>query len=257
MPLSNDNNTDHKTSLFSKRSCRQQLKQIIDVLAILFYMTYNTSTSSCKQAFKEDLEMTEYPYMTSNNKIAKIIESLQSAARPPKFTLDFLRNMGYTSTNDRGIVPLLKRLGFLTDDSIPTVYYDQLRDKTTYKKILAARIRELYSELFTINTEIYRDNEANVKGAISRVTGGNEVSVKRVYGTFKSLCSIADFTQAPAENSIVEESAEDQMSASKQIAVEKDSHTEFHYNIQIHLPATTDISVYNSIFKSLKENLLI
>ena len=31
----------------------------------------------------------------------------------------------------------------------------------------------------------------------------------------------------------------------------------FHYNIQIHFPATTDISVYNAIFKSLKDNLLI
>lgn len=92
--------------------------------------------------------MTEYPYMTSNNKISMIIESLQAAAKPAKFTLDFLRNMGYTSTNDRGIVPLFKKLGFLTDDSVPTVYYDQLRDKTTYKKIIAARIRELYSELF-------------------------------------------------------------------------------------------------------------
>lgn len=29
----------------------------------------------------------------------------------------------------------------------------------------------------------------------------------------------------------------------------------FHYNIQIHLPATTDISVFNAIFRSLKENL--
>ena len=67
--------------------------------------------------------MTEYPYMTSNNKISMIIESLQSAAKPAKFTLDFLRNMGYTSTNDRGIVPLFKKLRFLTDDSVPTVYY--------------------------------------------------------------------------------------------------------------------------------------
>ena len=32
---------------------------------------------------------------------------------------------------------------------------------------------------------------------------------------------------------------------------------QFHYNIQIHLPATTDISVYNAIFKSLKDNLLM
>jgi hypothetical protein len=29
-----------------------------------------------------------------------------------------------------------------------------------------------------------------------------------------------------------------------------------HYNIQIHLPATKDVEVFNVIFKSLKEHLL-
>ena len=29
-----------------------------------------------------------------------------------------------------------------------------------------------------------------------------------------------------------------------------------HYNIQIHLPATKDVEVYNAIFKSLKEHLI-
>lgn len=28
-----------------------------------------------------------------------------------------------------------------------------------------------------------------------------------------------------------------------------------HYNIQIHLPATKDVEVYNAIFKSLREHL--
>jgi hypothetical protein len=29
-----------------------------------------------------------------------------------------------------------------------------------------------------------------------------------------------------------------------------------HYNIQIHLPATKDVEVYNAIFKSLREHLV-
>ena len=29
-----------------------------------------------------------------------------------------------------------------------------------------------------------------------------------------------------------------------------------HYNIQVHLPATKDVEVYNAIFKSLKNHLL-
>lgn len=202
--------------------------------------------------------MTDYPYMTSNNKIALIISSLQSAAKPPKFTLEFLKNMGYSSTNDRGIIPLFKKLGFLTDDSIPTVYYDQLRDQTSFKRILASRIKELYSELFTINVEIYKDSEANIKGAISRVTGGDEESVKRVYNTFKALCAIADFSQqTPTEIVSDEPKTIQPPTVSTNESVESKKTPQFHYNIQIHLPATTDISVYNAIFKSLKDNLLI
>lgn len=32
--------------------------------------------------------------------------------------------------------------------------------------------------------------------------------------------------------------------------------TQLHYTIQIHLPATKDIEVFNAIFRSLRENLL-
>lgn len=43
--------------------------------------------------------MTDYPYMLSNNKIAPIISKIQQAARPPKFTIEVLRSLGFTSTN--------------------------------------------------------------------------------------------------------------------------------------------------------------
>jgi len=202
--------------------------------------------------------MTEYPYMIANNKIQQIVNALQTATKPSKFSQPFLQKIGYTSTNDRGIIPLFKKLGFLTDDGAPTVHYDYLRDKNNYRKILAARIREFYSELFSINTEIYKDGEQNIKGAIARVTGGDEESVKRAYNTFKALCSIADFSQIPIDEKLVEQPDKKQNKEQEHSydQLEKNG-AEFHYNIQIHLPATTEVSVYNAIFKSLKENLLI
>lgn len=205
--------------------------------------------------------MTEYPYMVSNNKIAPIIQSLQSAAKPNKFTNEFIKNLGFSSSNDRAIINLFKRLGFLTDDGVPTGYYDQLRDKTLYQKIMAVRIRELYSELFTINTEIYKDSDANIKGAISRVTGGDEKVVSRCFSTFKALCNVADFEpQNGDEKNILTDMQQDfpdTAASSPSITSPLQSNLGFHYNIQIHLPATTDISVYNAIFKSLKDNLLV
>lgn len=203
--------------------------------------------------------MTDYPYMLSNNKIPPIIEKIQQAARPPKFTQEVLKNLGFTSTNDRAFIPLAKKLGFLSDDGTPTPLYDHLKDKSTSKSILAAQIRSLYSELYAINTEIHKASDTEVKGAISRVTGKGEDGVNRIYNTFKALCNVADFegTSKKNENTSLpivknEQEQKRDLDLLPQVAA-----TQFHYNIQIHLPATTDISVYNAIFKSLKENLLI
>ena len=197
--------------------------------------------------------MNDYPYMMSNNKIQPIITKIQQAARPAKFTLDFLRTLGFTSTNDRAFIPLAKKLGFLMEDGTPTPIYDQLKDSTLTAKVLATQIRILYADLFAINTELQRAPENEIKGAISRVTGKDEEGVIRIYNTFKALCFIADFSEN-ISHSPAPEKIEETPSAAIQLSNRKN---EFHYNIQIHLPATTDISVYNAIFKSLKDNLFV
>lgn len=199
--------------------------------------------------------MTDYPYMLSNNKIAPIIAKIQQAARPAKFTQEVLKNLGFTSTNDRAFIPLFKKLGFLMDDGTPSALYDQLKDTTSTGTILGVQIKSLYADLYAINTEIHKAPEAEIKGAISRVTGKDSDGVGRIYNTFKALCNVATFdvVQTPA---VAEEKEETpQIAVTPPVAAPRAN--EFHYNIQIHLPATNDISVYNAIFKSLKDNLLM
>ena len=202
--------------------------------------------------------MTDYPYMLSNNKIAPIITKIQQAARPQKFTLEFLRSIGFTSTNDRAFIPLAKKLGFLMDDGTPSALYDQLKDSTSTASILATQIKTLYSELFAINTEIQKASDADIKGAISRVTGKDAEGVSRIYNTFKALCNIADFTVSVPSTETHNNNENNEAPNEPMIPITgKPSMTQFHYNIQIHLPATNEISVYNAIFKSLKENLMM
>ena len=144
--------------------------------------------------------MTDYPYMLSNNKIAPIIAKIQQAARPAKFTQEVLKNLGFTSTNDRAFIPLFKKLGFLMDDGTPSALYDQLKDTTSTGTILGVQIKSLYADLYAINTEIHKAPEAEIKGAISRVTGKDSDGVGRIYNTFKALCNVATFdvVQTPA-----------------------------------------------------------
>ena len=77
-----------------------------------------------------------------------------------------------------------------------------------------------------------------------------------IYNTFKTLCGLAMFDGAQTTSvSIVKD--ENPQETTSSIPVVAPRTNEFHYNIQIHLPATNDISVYNAIFKSLKDNLLM
>lgn len=198
--------------------------------------------------------MVSYHYMTSNNKISQIFDKIITAAQPAKFTYEVLKNMGFASSNDRGFLNVLKNLGFLTPDGVPTSYYSDLRDTSRSKKIIARQIKEYYKELFAINVNMNSVSDEEIKGAISRVTGKEEKDVKRMVATFKALCQYADFTSLSSEeekneNTVTREN--ENVQAHEDLEITPD----FHYNIQIHLPATTDISVYNAIFKSLKENL--
>lgn len=200
--------------------------------------------------------MTDYPYMMSNNKIGPIITKIQQAARPAKFTQEVLKNLGFTSTNDRAFIPLFKKLGFLLDDGTPSALYDQLKDATCTSTILGVQIKALYADLYAINTEIHKAPEAEIKGAISRVTGKDADGVGRIYNTFKTLCGLATFDGAQVTSTSAEKEEVPQ-EATANIPIVTPRTNEFHYNIQIHLPTTNDISVYNAIFKSLKDNLLM
>lgn len=198
--------------------------------------------------------MISYHYMTSNNKIAQIFDKIKTAAQPSKFTYEVLKNMGFTSSNDRGFINVLKNLQFLNSDGVPSTYYSELRDSNRAKKIIARQIKEYYKDLFSINVNMNSASDEEIKGAISRVTGKEEKDVKRMYATFKALCQYADFSNIEDEvksNDLEQVNYDKHSSESESISISPD----FHYNIQIHLPATTDISVYNAIFKSIRENL--
>src|SRR5262245_12546522 len=141
-----------------------------------------------------------YPYIISNNKIEPVLSRIRSAAKPERFSIrDTLAKWGFTASNDRAMVSVLKELGFLTEGGVPTEYYDRLRDPNDWKYVLGERMRELYADLFAIDSNVQSAPEAEIKGAISRVTGKDDETVRRYYATFKSLASLAKFDAKPGK----------------------------------------------------------
>ena len=195
-----------------------------------------------------------YPYVISNGKISEILEKIKTAAKPEKFTYEFFKKLGFSSSNDRAVIPMLKRLGFLTEEGSPTEYYDRLKDSTDQAFVLGERIQNLYADVYSVNTKLHSASDDELKGAFARVTGKDANAVARYVATFKALVALAKFGQSPSVKD--EPKPKDPIDLQPKLPQSKEVQADFHYNIQIHLPATTDVSVYNAVFKSVKENLL-
>ena len=155
-------------------------------------------------------------------------------------------------------------MGLLDGSGVPTSTYFEFLDRTQTSRILGKQIMEAYSDLYALNKEAHKMSETEVKNKFRTLTQGSKSD--NVLGlmakTFKALSSLADYNTASLISSNQDESyeveEEDSNDRRQQIGeiINKSITTEMHYNIQIHLPETKDVAVYDAIFKSLKEHLL-
>lgn len=202
----------------------------------------------------------DLPYLMSNKRLPELISQIQSAGVPDRVTFEFLKKLGFTSSTDRALVNLLKKLGFVDPAGSPTERYRALKHRSDAKRVIAEAVRELYSDLFALNEKIHSESKENVRGAVGRLTGAEERYVNLMASTFQALASLGDFDATPVPAKLQKEESEPEEQILREIQPHDQKHqsrsVSFRNNIEIHLPATTDIAVYNAIFKSLKEHLL-
>ncbi|MDB5180194.1 MAG: hypothetical protein JWN12_826 [Candidatus Saccharibacteria bacterium] len=169
--------------------------------------------------------------------------------------------MGFASSTDRGIIPLLKDLGFISADGAPLAPYHAYRDRSRSKAVMASALRSAYEDVFHIREIPTASDRSAVEGLFKSKHNSTDKVAQMQAMTFYALLGLADMkSSVPA--AIIPESVkqeqEDKPLADNEDLVSPISrlNTELHYTIQVHLPATKDIEVFNAIFRSLRENLL-
>src|SRR5260221_11762286 len=203
-------------------------------------------------------------YLMTVKNLEGILAAICNAQAPEKFTIKFLESLGFTSTNDRLIVGVLKALGFLDEAGVPTQRYFEFLDGTQSKTVLGQGIREAYADLFRVNNKANEMNEVDVKNKLKTLTqGAKSDNVLRLMAmTFTALCKNAEFPTATASAKQEKtDAAENPKTDAEQSEPKKEKHDRKHafdlaYNIHIELPATRDQAIYDAIFRSLKEHLL-
>ena len=201
-------------------------------------------------------------YLTSTKNFEGIMNSILGARAPERFTNKFLEDLGYKSSNDRLITGVLKALGLLGETGEPTQRYYDFLDQTQSKKIIAIGIQEAYEDLFNLNKDAQNLSQDEVKNKLKTLTQGQKGDrvIESMAKTFKTLCDYADWTDlttpsvAPTiKSSEVSDNAEEKKVLNTQ---PQSKEMNLHYNIQIHLPETTNMAVYDAIFQSLKKHLM-
>lgn len=90
-------------------------------------------------------------YMSSTKNLHAILAKIVSGTAPSKFTTAHLKSIGFSTTNDRAVIPILKDLGFLSADGSPTPRYHDYRNPSKSKTVMGEALREAYEDLFHVN----------------------------------------------------------------------------------------------------------
>jgi Family of unknown function (DUF5343) len=213
-------------------------------------------------------------YMNSVGNVTAIFEAVRTAGVPDRFNREFLKQLGFTSSNDRSVIPVMKALRFLDDNTAPTDRYQRYRDRTISGQVMAEALRDAYADLFKIRESAQDMSNTDLAGAFSRISGKGDAVARKMATTFKTLAGMADFStpvagDVPTSGSAGETDGAgggevDHATTDDENRINSDAgradagHPRMpalHHDIHVHLPVSTDVKVYDAIFRSLRSHL--
>ena len=201
---------------------------------------------------------TQLPFVNAYGNITKMLRKIKEAATPPRFTNDFLATkLQLSGGSTRPLIPFLKRIGFLGSDGVPSDLYARFRNPTESGAALAIGLRKGFSPLYERNEYAHDLSDADLKGLVVQATGlpASSGTVRSIVGSFKALKDQAAFDkQAEGEGPPEEASPPPGDFQPPSSGIPKGLN--LGYTINLHLLATSDIAVFNAIFKSIREHLL-
>lgn len=204
------------------------------------------------------------PYSTSVGTLEKMLEKIKTASTPERFTGDFVSTkLAMKGGTAKACIPFLKKMGLVAPDGSPTELYQEFRNPAKSRIALGKAFRNVYERLYEMNEYIHDAQDGEVLGSIVECTGGEKGSsaTKLTLATFNMLRKHADF-EADAAVEIDDDlppqprQLEVNLPRTNESTSTSNKSLNLSYTINLNLPATKDIEVFNAIFKSLKEHIL-
>ncbi|MGY8677103.1 DUF5343 domain-containing protein [Bradyrhizobium sp. UFLA05-153] len=205
--------------------------------------------------------MASLPYVTATGNVEKALLGIKAAATPESVTQDFVKTiLKIPGGSGNQMAAFLKKIGFVKVDGSPSEIYTRFRNSSSMGDAAADALKVGYAPLSTRNEYWYALDDAKLRGLIIEETGeeSNSATVGYILGSIKGLRKFATFDKKSNEPSKVEVN---ELPPALPAALPPNPNAQsvglrLGYTINLNLPATADVAVFNAIFKSLKEHLL-
>jgi hypothetical protein len=205
--------------------------------------------------------MSDYPYTLVTGRFEEFSERLRKTGVPDKATYSWLQSLGYTSSNDRSFIKVLKFLDFASSEGKPKERWMDFRGRN-YEEVMAEAVQESYSELFNIYPDACSKEASELNHFFSSRSTAGERTIEAKVQTFKVLCQYCDFG-ALGEESKEKSSTESNKNPSSDIAedvnqaVTNDFHgaPDVHIDVQVHISPDSSPEQIDQIFASMAKHL--
>jgi hypothetical protein len=206
--------------------------------------------------------MGDYPYILKPKSLEDFLKNLKDRPEPKKVTYAYLSSLGYSSTNERPIITILKFITFLDSKGQPTDLFKDSRDTKKSKGIMTNALKKSYAGLFEVHKKPCQASDEELENFFRTATGRGGRMLEATVSVFRTLCGFADFgaiiegkptpkpitpstsTPTPAPTPVV------------QLPATSEGGVILNVSIQIELPPNQDADVYDKIFQSLKKHIL-
>lgn len=205
--------------------------------------------------------MADFSYTTVPGKIKPLLEKIRGVGIPPKATAQWLKSIGFTSSNDTTLLGILKAVGLVDASGIPTSTWSAYRG-AKHRDVLGQAIRTGYAELFAVYPDAWQIANSDLEHVFATSTNAGKQVIAKTVATFKAVCECADFgsasdppvqsmhTTAPLHAPISEHGTH-----GKDVPAQGKSTPSIHIDLQIHVSPESSAEQIEQIFKSMAKHL--
>jgi len=204
--------------------------------------------------------MADFTYTTVPGKIKPLLDKLRQVGVPPKATVQWLKSIGFKSSNDASLLGVLKIAGLVDSTGVPTSTWSNYRG-VHHKKVLGDAIRIGYAELFAVYPDAWQRTNSDLEHVFSTNSSAGKQVITKTVATFKALSESAEFgavndQPAPIVQTGPMHAPVSQQPASPTPTVMGSAPTpSVHIDIQIHISPEASPDQIDQIFKSMAKHL--